>query len=124
MTYEELVRQIKETAEGADVGKIQEHVAFQFNIEGEGAGAFYLEIKDGKAYVEPYEYHDRDVLIRCTAETLLKIMEGKLDPVMAYTLQKIKVEGDLGKALLLKEVVGQKKAEKKAAKKTAKKTEK
>lgn len=124
MTYEELVQQIKETAESADAGKIQEHVAFQFNIEGEAAGAFYLEIKDGKAYVEPYEYHDRDVLIRCTAETLLKIMEGKLDPVMAYTLQKIKVEGDLGKALLLKEVVGQKKAEKKAAKKTAKKTEK
>ena len=124
MTYEDLVKQVKDIAEATDASKIQEHVAFQFNIEGEAAGAFYLEIKEGKAYVEPYEYYDRNVLIRCTAETILKIMEGKLDPVMAYTLQKIKVEGDIGKALLLKEVVGQKKAEKKAAKKTAKKTEK
>lgn len=121
MTYEELVQQVKDIAEEADAGKIQDHVAFQFNIEGEAAGAFYLDIKEGKADVEPYEYYDRDVLITSTAETLLKIMEGKLDPVAAYTLQKIRVEGDLGKALLLKEVVGQKKAKKKASKKAGKK---
>ena len=117
MTYEELVQQVKDIAEEADAGKIQEHVAFQFNIEGEAAGAFYLDIKDGKADVQPYEYHDRDVLITSTAETLLEIMDGKLDPVMAFTIKKIRVEGDLGKALLLKEVVGQKKAKKKAGKK-------
>lgn len=108
MTYEELVKQVKDIAENTDAGKVQEHVAFQFNIEGEAAGAFYLELKDGKAFVEPYEYYDRDVLITCKAETFLKIMEGKLDPVAAYTLKKIRVEGDLGKALLLKEVIGKK----------------
>ena len=108
MTYEELVKQVKDIAESTDAGKVQEHVAFQFNIEGEAEGAFYLEIKDGKAFVEPYEYYDRDVLITCKAETLLKIMEGKLDPVAAYTVKKIRVEGDLGKALLLKEAVGKK----------------
>ena len=123
MTYEELVKQVKEIAEEADAGKIQEHVAFQFNIEGEAEGAFYLEVKDGKAVVEPYEYYDRDVLVRCTADTLLKIVKGELDPVFAFTIQKIRVEGDLGKALLLKEVVGQKKTERKAAGKKAKKAE-
>lgn len=115
MTYEEVVKQVKDIAEEADAGQIKEHVAFQFNIEGEAAGAFYLEIKDGKAVVEPYEYYDRDVLVCCTAETLLKLVEGKLDPVLAYTTKKIRVEGDLGKALLLKEITGKKK--KKAAKK-------
>ncbi len=117
MTYEELVKKVKDIAEEADAGNIQGHVAFQFNIEGEAAGAFYLEVKDGKADVQPYEYHDRDVLITCSAKTLLEIVEGRLDPVLAFTIQKIKVEGDLGKALLLKEVVGQKKAKKKASKK-------
>ena len=101
MTYEELVKQVKDIAESTDTGKVQEHIAFQFNIEGEAAGAFYLEIKDGKATVEPYEYYDRDVLITCKAATLLKIMAGELDPVLAFTIKKIKVEGDLGKALLL-----------------------
>ena len=120
MTYEELVQKIRDIADEADAGKVQEHVAFQFNIEGEAEGAFYLDIKDGKADVQPYEYYDRDVLITSAANTLLEIMDGKLDPVAAYTLHKIRVEGDLGKALLLKEVVGQKKAKKKAAKKEKK----
>lgn len=108
MTYEQLVEQVKDIAKHGDVSKVTEHVAFQFNIEGEAAGAFYLELKEGKAYVEPYEYYDRDVCITCKAETLLKIIEGELDPVLAFTLKKIRVEGDLGKALLLKEVVGKK----------------
>ena len=100
MTYEELVQQVKDIAESADAGAVQEHVAFQFNIEGEAEGAFYLDVRDGKADVEPYEYYDRDVLITCTAQTLLDIVEGK--------------------ALLLKEVVGQKKAKKKPGRKKAK----
>lgn len=122
MTYEELVQKVKDIAEASDASKIQEHVAFQFNIEGEAEGAFYLDIKDGKADVQPYEYYDRDVLITSTADTLLEIMDGKLDPVLAFTIKKIRVEGDLGKALLLKEVVGQKKEKKKkAGEKTGKK---
>ena len=121
MTYEELVQRVKDIAESADAGAVQEHVAFQFNIEGEAEGAFYLDIRDGRANVEPYEYYDRDVLITCTAQTLLDIVEGRMDPVLAYSIQKIKVDGDLGKALLLKEVVGQKKAKKKSGKSGRKK---
>ena len=117
MTYEELVQKIKDIADESDASGIQEHVAFQFNIEGEAEGAFYLDVKEGKADVQPYEYYDRDVLITTTAETLLEIMDGKLDPVLAFTVHKIRVDGDLGKALLLKEVIGKKKAKKKAGKK-------
>ena len=48
MTYEELVATVKEAAAQADASKIKDHIAFQFNVVGEAAGAFYLEIKDGK----------------------------------------------------------------------------
>lgn len=65
MTYEELVTTIKKAAAKADASAIQEHIAFQFNVEGEAAGAFYLEITGGE----------------------------------------IKVEGDLGKALVLKQII-------------------
>ena len=48
----------------------------------------------------------------------MKIAEGKQDPLLAYTLKKLKVEGDLGKALKLKELLAsKKKADKKAKKK-------
>ena len=62
MTFEDVFRQMKELLSGVDVAQRTEHLAFQFQIEGEGEGNFYVELKDGKLYVEPYEYYDRDVL--------------------------------------------------------------
>lgn len=108
MTYAELFSQIKEKFVGADVSDIKEHLAFQFNITGEGSGIFYVEVKDGQLVIEPYEYFDRDAVFICSADVLFKISEGKMDPVMAFTLQKLKVEGDLGKALRFKEIVDSK----------------
>lgn len=119
MTYEELVKQAKEAYEAADAGKVKEHVAIQFNVTGEAQGAFYLEVKDGKVSVEPYEYYDRDVLVTADGQVLVDIATGKLGLEKAYLTGKIKAEGNLKKALLLKEL-NFKKAEKKApAKKEA-----
>ena len=89
----------------ADVSEIQEHLAYQFNITGEAAGIFYVEVKEGKLYVEPYEYYDRDAMFICSAETLKKLASGKLDPILAFTMQKLKVEGNIEKALKLKELI-------------------
>lgn len=89
----------------ADVSGIKEHLAFQFNITGEAAGAFYVEVKEGMLSVEPYEYHDRDVLFTCSAKTLLNIASGKTDPVLAFTLQKLKIQGSIEKALALKSLL-------------------
>lgn len=105
MSFEEIFNKVKEIFGGADVSNIQEHLAYQFNIEGEGAGAFYAEVKDGELYIEPYEYYDRDAVFICKAETLFNIIEGKTDPVVAFTLRKLRVEGDIGKALRLKEMI-------------------
>ena len=99
MTYEELFQKVKDMFSKADVSGIKEHLAFQFNITGEGEGAFYAEVKDGVLSIEPYEYYDRDAIFICSADTLLKIAAGKLDPVFAFTTGKLKVEGSLGKAL-------------------------
>lgn len=105
MTYEEIFNTIKEKFKGADVSSITDHLAYQFNIEGEGEGIFYVEVKDGKLSIEPYEYYDRDVIYFCTADTLIKLMEGKLDPVLAFTMKKLRLEGDVGKALRLKDIL-------------------
>lgn len=105
MTYAEFFSKIRGEFLGADVSDIQEHLAYQFNIVGEAEGIFYVEVKDGKLYVEPYEYFDRDVIFTSSAETLQKIADGKLDPVLAFTLQKLKVEGNIEKALRFKELV-------------------
>lgn len=124
MTYAELFTEIKEKFKDADVSAIQEHLAFQFNIVDEQAGgAFYVEVKDGGLYVEPYEYYDRDAIFTCSPELLLKIADGEADPVAAFLEQKLRVEGNIEKALRLKEIIemsrGAAQKEKSAAKKVA-----
>lgn len=105
MTYENVFETVKEKFMKADVSKVEEHLAFQFNITGEGEGIFYAEVKEGKLYMEPYEYYDRDAIFICSADTLLKLAAGKLDPVFAFTTGKLKVEGSLEKALMLQKFV-------------------
>ena len=102
MTYADMFSKVKGMMMEADVSTVNEHLAYQFNITGEAEGIFYAEVKEGKLYVEPYEYYDRDAIFTCSAETLFKINEGKLDPVLAVTLGKLKVEGNIDKALYLK----------------------
>ena len=105
MSYADMFAKVKGMLMDADVSDIQEHLAYQFNITGEAEGIFYAEVKDGKLYVEPYEYFDRDAVFICTAETLFKLAEGKTDPVLAFTLGKLKVEGNIDKALKLKDLI-------------------
>lgn len=94
MTYEELVQNVKDAMKNARVSKTVGHVAFQFNVEGEAEGAFYLELSDGKINVEPYEYYDRDLIIVTTADVIMQMLEGKLQPMAAYTNEQLKVYGD------------------------------
>lgn len=106
MTYADLFYEIKGKFIGTDVSDIQEHLAFQFNIEDDKAGgAFYVEVKDGELFVEPYEYYDRDAIFSCTPEVLFQMADGKLNPVTAFTTRKLKVEGNFDKALRLKDII-------------------
>ena len=120
MTYADMFSKVKGMMMEADVSTVNEHLAYQFNVTGEAAGIFYAEVKEGKLYVEPYEYYDRDAIFTCSAETLFKINEGKLDPVLAVTLGKLKVEGNIDKALYLTKLSDSIKAEQNAIKKTQK----
>ena len=74
MNFEELFEMVKEKFTQLDISGMKEHLAYQFNIEGDAEGIFYVEAKEGKLHVEPYEYHDRDVLFTCRAETLQRVI--------------------------------------------------
>lgn len=117
MTYEELVKKLKSNFEGMDAGKIKEHVAIQFNVAGEAEGALYMEIKDGKVMIEPYEYYDRDILVFVETDALLAIADGELTIYDAFKEGKFYAEGNLTKAELLdslsKKVAARKVTEKK-----------
>lgn len=123
MTYEEIFSKTKDELSAADVSAVKEHLAVEVDITGEGAGAFYIEVKDGKADIQPYEYYDRDCKLVTSGESFLEIVDGKLDPKKAVLTGKLKVEGSVEKALEFAKIVeNRKKTEtaKKPAPKAAK----
>lgn len=105
MTYEEIFEKAKMELMKSDVSQFTNHLAVQVDIIGEGEGAFYIELKDGKLAVEPYEYYDRDVKFIATAKNFLKLVNGSLNSVVAYTTGKLKIEGDIGKALEVQKII-------------------
>ncbi|MBO4908042.1 MAG: SCP2 sterol-binding domain-containing protein [Lachnospiraceae bacterium] len=125
MTYEEVVGKAKQAVKKIDTTAIKEHSAIEIDIEGEGEGAFYVELDNGKAVVEPYEYYDNDCRIRTDAATLADLLAGKLDAVAALSDGKLVVEGDMEKAVALASALKSAPAKKAAApakKPAAKKT--
>lgn len=109
MTFAELFSEIKTKFMDTDVSDIHEHLAYQFNITGEGSGIFYVEVKDGELFIEPYEYYDKDATFICSAKVLFKMISGELDPVAAFTMQKLRVEGSIDMALKFKNIIDSKK---------------
>ena len=99
MTYEELVKEVRKNYGALDASGIKEHVAVQFNIEGEAEGAFYVEITDGNVDVEPFEYFDRDAVVTTSADVALSLSSKKLSLKDAYNDETAKVWGDLDKIL-------------------------
>lgn len=124
MTYEEIFSRSKELILANDASSIGEHLAVEVDIVGEGAGAFYIELKDGSLFVEPYEYYDRDCKLIISGDDFIKICDGSLDAVKAFTNGSLKIEGDIDKALKISEIfnaVKEKNAEKPAPVKKGKK---
>ncbi len=98
MTFDELIGKVRTIAAGVDASN-RDFLAVQVNVTGKDSGVFYVEVKDHRINVEPYDYHDRNCAITISMTNLNKLIDGKLDPILAFTTGKLKIDGDLGKAL-------------------------
>ena len=98
MTFNELLEKVRGMSDRADVSNT-DFLAVQINITGDDPGVFYVEVKDHNISIEPYEYNDRNCAITMNMNDFNKLIDGKLDPVVAFTIGNLKVDGDIGKAL-------------------------
>lgn len=105
MTYEEIVDKARAGYENADARTIFEHIAIQVNIDGEGKGAFYIEVAERSVCVEPYDYHDRDILITTTGPVFCDIAAGKLTLHDAIEKGLLRAEGNQEKLRLVEEQI-------------------
>ena len=104
MTFNDLVVKVRKMADKVDVSD-KPFLAVQVNITGKESGVFYVEVKDGRINVEPYEYIDRNCAFTISLTDFNKLIDGKLDPMLAFTTGKLKVDGDLGKALEFSKII-------------------
>ena len=97
MSFENLFSIMREALIKMDVSEVQIHVAFEFQVLGDPEGVFYVEIDGGQMRVEPYNYYDRDVSFAASADTYLAIVNGELNPMLAFAVGRVKVYGDMSK---------------------------
>ena len=119
MTYEEIVSYVSKKATKL---KAKSEAAVQVDITGEGEGAFYVAVKEGKIEVAPYEYFDHDAKVVADGNDFIAYLDGKADESV------ISIIGEVEKAAVIKELVSkaaaqpaEKKAPAKAAAKPAEK---
>lgn len=98
MKMETILKKLEAMRDKADISNI-DFLAVQVNLTDVTPGVFYVEVKDQQLNIAPYDYYDRSCAITVSSTNFNKLIEGKLDPVVAFTLGKLKVDGDLGKAL-------------------------
>ncbi len=114
MTYEQIVAMMQTYYKDADASKVEGHYAVQCNVTGEGEGAFYIELADGKVNVQPFDYVDRNAAVNAAADTFKAVTEGKASYTDAVNDSRITIEGDANAAAVL-DSVAVKTEEKKAA---------
>ncbi len=64
---------------------------FHFDLEGEGGGQYTVKVKDGKLEVNPGLNEEPKCVVKASTDTLMGIVEGKINPMMAVMTGKIKI---------------------------------
>ena len=86
-------------AEGVDA-------IFQFVLTGDNGGAYWIKVADKQAEVHEGQNENPTMTITSAAEDYLALVNGDLNPMMAFMQGKVKVKGDMGLALKLQAIFG------------------
>lgn len=67
------------------------NATIQFEIAGDGAGLYWVKIADGKCEYGEGEVANPAMVFKAKDEDFIALMTGKLNPVQAFMMGKIKV---------------------------------
>lgn len=96
MTFDEMFAQAKALLENASAKDTDTAVSVQFDVSGDGCGAFYAVVSadSDKLTIEPFDYKDHDVLVSAdsaalldalrTAETAALELAGEWEKIVAF----------------------------------------
>jgi 3-hydroxy-3-methylglutaryl CoA synthase/NAD(P)-dependent dehydrogenase (short-subunit alcohol dehydrogenase family)/putative sterol carrier protein len=86
-----------EAAKGVDV-------VFQYQISGAGGGNWFVAVKDGTCTIEAGTTEKPTCTLKIEDTDFVDLVEGRLNPMTAYTSGKLKIEGDIMKSQLIEKL--------------------
>lgn len=108
-------------ADGGEIAKLFTHIegflseeivqstgaVYQFEVTGKEAGQWFLDLKNGSGSCGRGEATaGADATFKMSSDDFLKMFGGKLKPAAAFMTGKMKLSGDMGKAMKLEKMMG------------------
>lgn len=105
MTFNEIYAKISSMVANANLSDYRDSAIIQVILTGEICGSFYAVVSNGKGAVTQGVNPRSDVQATMKGSDLAKILNKQLNPMVALTFGKIKIQGDVSKLMALKNAV-------------------
>jgi putative sterol carrier protein len=105
VSLEDILADIKGKTANFDGNSYNGFLALQVNLI-DIEKVFYVEVKDGKLTIEPFEYNDRQAKMSMTSANFSKMINGELNGTTAFLTGKLKIDGSIEKCKELTALLG------------------
>ncbi|MBI4373283.1 MAG: SCP2 sterol-binding domain-containing protein [Deltaproteobacteria bacterium] len=78
---------------------------YEFDVSGETGGVWTLDLTGPLGQVKEGSSGKATCTVKISDENFVKLIEGKLNPQMAFMTGKLKVQGNMGLALKLQKIL-------------------
>ena len=85
--------------------RLPNDVTFAFILDGPSGGSWQIRRQGRDVAVGPVDKKPKDCQLRCTTTVFRQIVAGLLNPKRAFLDGRLSLQGDLGLALCLQEVL-------------------
>lgn len=82
------------------------NATYQWDITGDNGGKWNAKIADGDIEVNEGQADDPNLTITVSDENWMSIIDGSLNPQMAFMTGKLKIQGDMSLAMKLQSLTG------------------
>ena len=103
-TAKQVIEYMPNTFKAEDAGDMNATIVF--DLSGDGGGKWTISIADGACSVAEGSIEDATSTIIMDADDYVKMTSGELNPVTAFMMGQIRVEGDLNTVMKIQTLFG------------------